>query len=80
MGGSGEERSLVNNKREEKQKDYDFEERMEELREKEEKSRAHKKEQQKEKRRPQKDLTFEEEEDEMAALMGFSGFGSTKSY
>lgn len=50
---------------------------MEELREKEEKSKAHKKEQQKEKRRAEEDLTFEEE-DEMAAVMGFSCFGSTK--
>lgn len=35
---------------------------MEELREKEEKSKAHKKEQQKEKRRAREDLTFEEDD------------------
>jgi len=44
----------------------------------EEKAKAYKKEKQKEKkRRAEEDLTFEEE-DEMAAVMGFSGFGSTK--
>ena len=68
----------VNKKIEEKQKDYDFEERMKELREEEEKAKAYKKEKQKEKkRRAEEDLTFEED-DEMAAVMGFSGFGSTK--
>lgn len=67
MCGSGEERSLVN-KIEEKQKDYDFEKRMEELRQKGEKSKTHKKEQQKKKRRVEEDWTFEEEDDEMAAL------------
>uniref|UniRef100_A0A671FK87 Zinc finger matrin-type protein 2 n=1 Tax=Rhinolophus ferrumequinum TaxID=59479 RepID=A0A671FK87_RHIFE len=69
----------VNKKKmEEKQKDYDFEERMKELREEEEKAKAYKKEKQKEKkRRAEEDLTFEED-DEMAAVMGFSGFGSTK--
>uniref|UniRef100_A0A5F4VY88 Zinc finger matrin-type protein 2 n=1 Tax=Callithrix jacchus TaxID=9483 RepID=A0A5F4VY88_CALJA len=71
--------SEVNKKKmEEKQKDYDFEERMKELREEEEKAKAYKKEKQKEKkRRAEEDLTFEED-DEMAAVMGFSGFGSTK--
>ncbi|KAK1882315.1 Zinc finger matrin-type protein 2 [Dissostichus eleginoides] len=48
-------------KMEEKQKEYDFEERMKELRE--------------ERRADDDDL---EEDDEMAAVMGFSGFGSTK--
>uniref|UniRef100_A0A2K5LYA4 Zinc finger matrin-type 2 n=1 Tax=Cercocebus atys TaxID=9531 RepID=A0A2K5LYA4_CERAT len=44
----------------------------------EEKAKAYKKEKQKEKkRRAEEDLTFEED-DEMAAVMGFSGFGSTK--
>ncbi|XP_044278790.1 zinc finger matrin-type protein 2 isoform X1 [Varanus komodoensis] len=88
----------VNKKKmEEKQKDYDFEERMKELREEvfgrarkldsfgsdfsllqEEKAKAYKKEKQREKkRRAEEDLAFEED-DEMAAVMGFSGFGSTK--
>uniref|UniRef100_A0A3Q3JI38 Zinc finger matrin-type protein 2 n=1 Tax=Monopterus albus TaxID=43700 RepID=A0A3Q3JI38_MONAL len=69
----------VNKKKlEEKQKEYDFEERMKELREEEEKAKAYKKEKQKErKRRAEGDMDFEED-DEMAAVMGFSGFGSSK--
>lgn len=44
----------------------------------EEKAKAYKKEKQREKkRRAEEDLSFEED-DEMAAVMGFSGFGSTK--
>uniref|UniRef100_A0AAQ4PQP2 U1-type domain-containing protein n=1 Tax=Gasterosteus aculeatus aculeatus TaxID=481459 RepID=A0AAQ4PQP2_GASAC len=69
----------VNKKKmEEKQKEYDFEERMKELREEEEKAKAYKKEKQKErKRRAEEDVDLEED-DEMAAVMGFSGFGSSK--
>ncbi|XP_042069497.1 zinc finger matrin-type protein 2-like [Haplochromis burtoni] len=69
----------VNKKKlEEKQKEYDFEERMKELREEEEKVKAYKKEKQKErKRRAEEDVDFEEDE-EMATVMGFSGFGSSK--
>lgn len=44
----------------------------------EEKAKAYKKEKQKErKRRAEDDVDFEED-DEMAAVMGFSGFGSSK--
>lgn len=44
----------------------------------EEKAKAYRKEKQKErKRRAEDDLDFEED-DEMAAVMGFSGFGSSK--
>lgn len=65
-------------KMEEKKKDCDFEERMKELREEEEKAKAYKKKKQREKKRQaEEDLTFEEN-DEMAAVMGFSGFISTK--
>uniref|UniRef100_A0A8C1QNU8 Zinc finger matrin-type protein 2 n=1 Tax=Cyprinus carpio TaxID=7962 RepID=A0A8C1QNU8_CYPCA len=69
----------VNKKKlEEKQKEYDFEERMKELREEEEKAKAYRKEKQKEKKRKaEEDLNFEDD-DEMAAVMGFSGFGSSK--
>uniref|UniRef100_A0AAY5K285 U4/U6.U5 tri-snRNP-associated protein 3 n=1 Tax=Esox lucius TaxID=8010 RepID=A0AAY5K285_ESOLU len=68
----------VNKKKmEEKQKEYDFEERMKELREEEEKAKAYKKEKQKEKKRKAEEDLFEED-DEMAAVMGFSGFGSSK--
>ncbi|MBN3297373.1 ZMAT2 protein, partial [Amia calva] len=69
----------VNKKKmEEKQKEYDFEERMKELREEEEKAKAYKKEKQKEKKRKADDDLNFEEDDEMAAVMGFSGFGSSK--
>lgn len=44
----------------------------------EEKAKAYKKEKLKEKKRKaEEDLNFEED-DEMAAVMGFSGFGSSK--
>lgn len=44
----------------------------------EEKAKAYKKEKQKErKRRAEDDVDFEDDE-EMAAVMGFSGFGSSK--
>ncbi|KAI1233699.1 hypothetical protein IHE44_0004140 [Lamprotornis superbus] len=58
----------VNKKKmEEKKKDYNFEERMKELHEEEEKAKAYKKMKQREKkRRAEEDLTFEEN-DEMAA-------------
>uniref|UniRef100_A0A8P4FYA3 Zinc finger matrin-type protein 2 n=1 Tax=Dicentrarchus labrax TaxID=13489 RepID=A0A8P4FYA3_DICLA len=64
----------VNKKKmEEKQKEYDFEERMKELREE-----AYKKEKQKERKRwAEEDVDFEEDA-EMAAVMSFSGFGSSK--
>lgn len=106
-------------KLEEKQKEYDFEERMKELREEvgsisvagaffetqlkvamvwprlldisadasvsnmipvfqEEKAKAYKKEKQKERKRRAEDDIDLEEDDEMAAVMGFSGFGSSK--
>ncbi|XP_077448603.1 zinc finger matrin-type protein 2 [Stigmatopora argus] len=66
-------------KMEEKQKEYDFEERMKELREEEEKAKAYKKEKQKErKRRAEDDGGDFEDDDEMAAVMGFSGFGTSK--
>ncbi|XP_056359151.1 zinc finger matrin-type protein 2-like [Oenanthe melanoleuca] len=69
----------VNKKKmQEKKKEYDFEERMKELHEEEEKVRAYKKKMQREKkRRVEEDLTFEENH-EMAAVMCFSRFSSTK--
>ncbi|KAL6083407.1 hypothetical protein STEG23_013155 [Scotinomys teguina] len=68
----------VNKKKmEEKQKDYDFEERMKELREEEEKAKASRRRSRRRRKGGLRDLTFEED-DEMAAVMGFSGFGSAK--
>ncbi|KAM9807969.1 zinc finger matrin-type protein 2 [Neosynchiropus ocellatus] len=70
----------VNKKKmEEKQKEYDFEERMKELREEEEKAKAYKKEKQrKRKRQAEDDGDDDLDDDEMAAVMGFSRFGASK--
>lgn len=62
-----------------KKKDYDFEARMEELKEEEERQREKRKEM-----RKQKKKKVEVEDDsgldpEMAAMMGFSGFGTSKN-
>ena len=69
------------NKKDEKDCEYDFEERVRELKEEEEKHKAYKKE----KRRALKRKAADDEDDEetresgdMAALMGFSGFGTSK--
>ncbi|XP_033217805.1 zinc finger matrin-type protein 2 [Belonocnema kinseyi] len=67
-------------KLEEKKKDYDLEQRVKELKEEEEKVKEYRKEKRKDKKRI---LDEEEDEDagpsdEMAAVMGFSGFGSKK--
>lgn len=67
-------------KQDEKKKEYDFEERMKELKEEEEKQKAYRKE----KRKAQKRKAHGDFEDhtgldpDMAAVMGFSGFGTTK--
>lgn len=76
-------RFAMNKKKlEEKKKDYDFEERVAELREEEEKAREYRKEKRKDKKRK-----LQKEDDSldgmgmdpaMAATMGFSGFGSSK--
>ena len=69
-------------KMEEKQKDYDLEERVAELREEEEKAREYRKEKRKEKKRKaQKDDDDLDEgggiDPAMAAIMGFGGFGTS---
>jgi len=76
-------RFAMNKKKlEEKKKDYDFEERVAELREEEEKAREYRKEKRKDKKRK-----LQKEDDSldgmgmdpaMAATMGFSGFGTSK--
>ncbi|XP_013378992.1 zinc finger matrin-type protein 2 [Lingula anatina] len=69
---------LNKKKKEEKLKEYDFEERMKELKEEEEKQKVYRKEKKKDrKRKADGDLDMDQDP-EMAALMGFSGFGSTK--
>ncbi|XP_046555838.1 zinc finger matrin-type protein 2-like [Haliotis rubra] len=68
-------------KKEEKKKEYDFEERMKELKEEEEKQKAYRREKSKNRKRK---LDPEDEElntnidPDMAAVMGFSGFGTSK--
>ena len=64
-------------------KSYDFEQRLAEIKEREAKARAEKKaakKAEKEKSRMEmiQDVTMQEGNDEMAAMMGFSGFGTTK--
>ena len=76
-------RFAMNKKKlEEKKKDYDFEERVAELREEEEKAREYRKERRKEKKRKvqKEDDTLDSMgvDSSMAATMGFSGFGTSK--
>ncbi|CAD6234300.1 GSCOCG00007736001-RA-CDS [Cotesia congregata] len=72
-------------KLEEKKKDYNLEQRVKELEEEEEKLKEYRKDRRKEKKRKIEEANQEEEEartagcDDMAAIMGFSGFGSKKS-
>ena len=74
-------RFAMNKKKlEEKQRDYDLEERVAELREEEEKAREYRKEKRKEKKRKlQKDDVDEGGgmDPSMAAIMGFGGFGTS---
>ncbi|XP_035683016.1 zinc finger matrin-type protein 2-like [Branchiostoma floridae] len=71
---------LNKKKREEKKKEYDFEQRMAELKEEEAKMKEYRKEKKKEKKRKADDAGLNEDEidPEMAAMMGFSGFGGSK--
>ncbi|XP_075159696.1 zinc finger matrin-type protein 2 [Haematobia irritans] len=75
------ERFQANKKKmEEKQKDYELERRLREAKEEEERYKEHRKEKRKERKRKAEDdldgiaLT----DDNMAAIMGFSGFGGSK--
>ncbi|KAK3605421.1 hypothetical protein CHS0354_007502 [Potamilus streckersoni] len=69
----------INKKKvEEKKKDYDFEERMRELREEEEKQKVYRKEMRKERKRKAEGDLEQDVDPDMAAVMGFSGFGSSK--
>ncbi|XP_055337302.1 zinc finger matrin-type protein 2-like [Paramacrobiotus metropolitanus] len=69
-------------KMEEKKQEYDFEEKMKELREEEEKYREYKREKKQEKKRKAEIQDSGEDGDgmdpDMAAMMGFSGFGTSK--
>ncbi|CAF0934301.1 unnamed protein product [Brachionus calyciflorus] len=76
---------LNKKKLEEKKKQYDFEERMKELKEEEEKAKAYRKEKKKQKKLKNGEDNDEEEgeggadaETDLASIMGFSGFGTSK--
>lgn len=65
-------------KMEEKKKQYDFDLRMQELKEEEEKMKAYKKEKKKRKRKAQEELEASYDDSDVAAMMGFGGFGGSK--
>ena len=69
--------ALNKRKLEEKKKDYDFEERMKELREEEEKQKEYRRNKKKRKVEEVEEDTFGGDPD-MMAMMGFSGFGGSK--
>ncbi|XP_064080758.1 zinc finger matrin-type protein 2-like isoform X2 [Macrobrachium nipponense] len=71
----------VNKKKlEEKKKDYDIEQRMQELKEEEEKLKEYRREKRKERKR-KADSSIDDDsgmDPEMAKIMGFGGFSSSK--
>ncbi|KAK3924494.1 Zinc finger matrin-type protein 2 [Frankliniella fusca] len=72
---------LNKRKLEEKKKDYDLEQRMKEMREEEDKLKEYRKERKKEKKRKMDDDLDQDQSEgqsELAAIMGFSGFGGSK--
>uniref|UniRef100_A0A1B0GJN4 U1-type domain-containing protein n=1 Tax=Lutzomyia longipalpis TaxID=7200 RepID=A0A1B0GJN4_LUTLO len=77
------ERFKVNKKKmEEKKKDYELESRLREAKEEEEKLREHKRERRKERKRKAEESIDDLDDDpatsDMAAIMGFAGFGGSK--
>lgn len=63
----------------EKKKEYDFEERIKELKEEEEKQKVYRKEKRKDRKRRADDADLDDDADpDMAVVMGFSGFGTSK--
>lgn len=77
------ERFQANKKKmEEKQKDYELERRLREAKEEEERYKEHRKEKRKDrKRKAEEDLdgiALTDDMADMAAIMGFSGFGGSK--
>ncbi|CAG0904746.1 unnamed protein product [Darwinula stevensoni] len=65
---------------EEKKRDYSLEQRMQEIREEEEKLKEYRREQRREKKRKAEcqDEDFGDADPDMAAVMGFAGFSSSK--
>merc|ERR1712058_194995 len=73
------ERFALNKKKmEEKKKDYDFEERMKELKEEEEKQKEYRRNKKKRKHEEIEEDAFGGGDPDMMAMMGFSGFGGSK--
>jgi len=64
-------------KLEEKKKQYDFEERMKELKEDEERTKAYRREKRKDRKRKAQ-VEEDQGDSDIAAMMGFGGFGSSK--
>lgn len=73
---------ILKKKKEEKSKEYDIVERIQEVKEEEEKLREYRREKRKDiKKRKHDEVSAgadDDGDDEMAAMMGFSGFGSSK--
>lgn len=69
---------LNKKKMEEKKKEYDMQARLQELAEEEEKLKEYRREKKKEKRKAEEMLDDGEMNDDMASIMGFSGFGASK--
>ncbi|KAJ8933939.1 hypothetical protein NQ314_013695 [Rhamnusium bicolor] len=69
---------LNKKKMEEKKKEYDMAARMQEIAEEEEKLKEYRREKRKEKRKAEEMLEDQEPPNEIANIMGFSGFGSSK--
>jgi len=67
-------------KKEEKKRQYDFEERMKELKEDEERLKAYRREKRKAKKRKIEEELSSDVDPQMASLMGFGGFGSSKKH
>merc|ERR1712110_542481 len=65
-------------KKEDTKRNYDFDERVKELQEEEEKQKAYKNQKRKDRKRKAEDSDDGGGDPDMAALMGFSGFGGAK--
>ncbi|XP_076344835.1 zinc finger matrin-type protein 2 isoform X2 [Tachypleus tridentatus] len=69
---------LNKKKMEEKSKDYDLEQRIQELREEEERLKEYRKEKRRDRKRKIQESGEQDVDPDVAAMMGFSGFGSLK--
>ena len=71
-------------KMQEKKQDYDLDERMRELKEEEERAKEYRRDRKQEKKRKVEEEEAQDDTDgmdpDMAAMMGFGGFGSSKKW